>query len=199
MSIYIILGGINAETFRNRKGYFSLNVLTICDSELKIRDIVARWPGSSHDQTIFNNIYIKARFDSREFGHNALVGDSGFAGSPYLIIPLRNPVAPYEQLYREALVHTRNVVERSYGVLKRRFPILAKGIAMNIDRIQAIVVACAVLHNIAIEANETLPDDEVENIDHLVAEGDVMLPQQNNNYGLILEQYLNYFRGVNNN
>lgn len=46
------LGGSNGEIFRNRKGYFSLNVQTMCDSNLKIMDIVARWPGSSHDSTI---------------------------------------------------------------------------------------------------------------------------------------------------
>ncbi|ERL95949.1 hypothetical protein D910_00663 [Dendroctonus ponderosae] len=48
-------GGEDAERFRNRKGYFSWNVQTICDAQLKIIDIVARWPCSCHDQTIFNN------------------------------------------------------------------------------------------------------------------------------------------------
>lgn len=31
------------EQFRNRKGYFSFNVQAICDSNLKILDIVARY------------------------------------------------------------------------------------------------------------------------------------------------------------
>jgi hypothetical protein len=46
-------GGDQAETFRNRKQFFSLNVQTIADANLKIRDIIARWPGSAHDSHIF--------------------------------------------------------------------------------------------------------------------------------------------------
>ncbi|KAJ4447341.1 hypothetical protein ANN_09345 [Periplaneta americana] len=48
-------GGNNAELFRNRKTYFSLNVQAICNANMEFSDIVARWPGSSHDSTIFNN------------------------------------------------------------------------------------------------------------------------------------------------
>ncbi|XP_066596929.1 putative nuclease HARBI1 [Prorops nasuta] len=57
-------GGDDAELFRNRKGFFSINVQVIVNSELEILDIVARWPGSVHDATIFNNSRIKARFES---------------------------------------------------------------------------------------------------------------------------------------
>jgi hypothetical protein len=42
-------GGDNAETFRNRNQCFSFSVQTIADAALKIMDIVARWPGASHD------------------------------------------------------------------------------------------------------------------------------------------------------
>nr|XP_008200958.2 PREDICTED: putative nuclease HARBI1 [Tribolium castaneum] len=48
-------GGANAELYRNRKGYFSINVQTICDADLKLLHIISRWPGSVHDSTIFNN------------------------------------------------------------------------------------------------------------------------------------------------
>ncbi|XP_044262631.1 putative nuclease HARBI1 [Tribolium madens] len=48
-------GGANAELYRNRKGYFSINVQAVCDANLKLLHIVSRWPGSVHDSTIFNN------------------------------------------------------------------------------------------------------------------------------------------------
>ncbi|XP_011705880.1 PREDICTED: putative nuclease HARBI1 [Wasmannia auropunctata] len=47
--------GENAELFRNRKDYFSLNVQAVCNSNLEITNVVARWQGSVHDSTIFNN------------------------------------------------------------------------------------------------------------------------------------------------
>ena len=45
-------GGLYAEHFRNRKGFFSVNVQVVCNSALEIQNIVCRWPGSTHDSTI---------------------------------------------------------------------------------------------------------------------------------------------------
>ncbi|CAI6352816.1 unnamed protein product [Macrosiphum euphorbiae] len=59
-------GGDNAEAYRNRKHFFSINVQTICDANLKILDIVGRWPGSSHDSTIFSNSAIRGKFERGE-------------------------------------------------------------------------------------------------------------------------------------
>jgi hypothetical protein len=39
--------------FVNRKGYHSVNVQMVCDNNLIIRDVVAKWPGSSHDSFIW--------------------------------------------------------------------------------------------------------------------------------------------------
>ncbi|KAB0790080.1 hypothetical protein PPYR_15073, partial [Photinus pyralis] len=57
-------GGEQAEMYRNRKGFFSYNVQAICDARLKIRDVVARWPGSVHHATIFSQSAIKNRLQN---------------------------------------------------------------------------------------------------------------------------------------
>jgi len=36
-------GGVNAELFRNRKGFFSINTQVVVDASMKIVDIVARY------------------------------------------------------------------------------------------------------------------------------------------------------------
>lgn len=72
--MFILSGGDDAELYRNRKGFFSLNTQVIGDADLKIRDIVARWPGSTHDQTIFANSRIKVRFEDNEFENLVLLG-----------------------------------------------------------------------------------------------------------------------------
>lgn len=124
INIFSFVGGANAENFRNRKGYFSLNVQVVGDANLYIKDIVARWPGSTHDQTIFNNSLLKARFENNEFGNSIMVGDSGYALRKYLITPMLNPTVNVEQVFNESQIRTRNPIERLFGVLKRRFPIL---------------------------------------------------------------------------
>lgn len=60
--------------YRNRKGYFSINVQIVGDARLRIRDIVARWPGSTHDATIFANSHIRARHENGEFPNTVLLG-----------------------------------------------------------------------------------------------------------------------------
>lgn len=175
-------GGENAELFRNRKGYFSFNVQVICDPHLKIQDVVCRWQGSAHDSTIFNNSRIKARLEQGDFGIDSLIiGDSGYPIKPYLITPLRDPQTPAEQLFNQSLIRTRNVVERCFGVLKRRFPVLSLGIRLKIEKVEPIVTASAVLHNIACQRNE--PDFIVgEDILQAIEEAnnmDLLMPDQN--------------------
>ena len=43
---------IGGERFRNRKGYFSVNVQAICSMDLIFWDVVVRLPGSTHDSRI---------------------------------------------------------------------------------------------------------------------------------------------------
>ena len=45
----------NAMAFVNRKQFYSINVQAVCESDAFITNIVARWPGSTHDSSIFDN------------------------------------------------------------------------------------------------------------------------------------------------
>lgn len=148
-------GGDTAENFRNRKSNFSMNVQVACDSQMRCMDIVARWPGSAHDQTIFNNSALKEKFENGQFGNGVLLGDSGYESKHYLFTPISNPSTPAENLYNEAQIRTRNVIERCFGVCKNRFPVLRRQITLSLARVQAVIVACFVLHNIAIDSKES--------------------------------------------
>ncbi|XP_011057073.1 PREDICTED: LOW QUALITY PROTEIN: putative nuclease HARBI1 [Acromyrmex echinatior] len=141
-------GGHNAEIFRNRKQIFSLNIQTVADPFLKIRDIVVRWLVSCHDSHIFRNSALYASLEIDRFGDNVIVADSGYPVKSYLLTPLQQVRHNAEALYNESLVRTKNVVERKYGLWKRRFPALAMGIRLKLDTIQAMIVVTAILDNI---------------------------------------------------
>jgi nuclease HARBI1 len=82
-------GGANAEVYRNRKGYFSINTQLICDAQLKIMAVDARWGGSVHDQTIFDNSAAKYEISRNPlFRTGYLVGDGGYGCQKYLLTPL---------------------------------------------------------------------------------------------------------------
>lgn len=94
----------------------------VCDAKLCLRNVIARWPGSVHDSTIFNDSPLCAQLERGDFGTMVIVGDSGYPCRPYLLTPVLNPRTPAEATYNEAEISTRNPIERLFGILKRRFP-----------------------------------------------------------------------------
>jgi len=120
-------------------------------------DIVSRWPGSTHDATIFRNSRICSRFESNEFEDAVIVADSGYPCNRFVMTPLSRVTTQAESLFNESIIRTRNCVERQYGVWKNRFPVLSLGIRMDVKQVEAIIVATAVLHNICNLCNDNEP------------------------------------------
>jgi nuclease HARBI1 len=154
-------GGDDAEVYRNRKGFFSINVQLVCDCTGYISDVVARWPGSVHDSTIFDNCALRAMFEAKQL-QGCLVGDGGYACRQYMLTPLSNPTTPAEKAYNEAQISARNCIERANGLLKRRFPALKYGMRLNVENTLPVIVATVVLHNIAVTLHDEEPDDDEE-------------------------------------
>lgn len=63
-------------------------------------------------------------------------------------------------MYNESYISSRNTIERCFGVWKRWFSILYLGMRVSLENSKAIVAA-AVLHNLAINENNGIPQDEV--------------------------------------
>lgn len=187
-------GGNNAEIFRNRKGYFSINTQVVCSAKLKIIDLVCRWPGSTHDNHIFENSALKIRMQNGEMGNGVLLADRGYALRAYVITPLENPQTEAENVFNEAQIRTRNVIERVFGVWKRRFPILSLGIRCKIPFNQMIIVACAVLQNIAVDHNEENFEDENDGEEI----GGNNIPEEMNHDMGAREPFIDYFRNLIN-
>ncbi|XP_045763464.1 putative nuclease HARBI1 [Maniola jurtina] len=177
-------GGENPEIFRNRKHYFSLNVQAICNAKLEFTDVVARWPGSTHDSYIFSNCYRRAMFEQGRYGNAVLVGDAGYACNNYMMTPLDQCNTEAENLYNESHIRTRNCVERLFGVWKRRFPAMAIGLGVSVQHSFPIIIATAVLHNIARRSGETTPPDDNIIInpaswDAILADGNINIANMN--------------------
>lgn len=86
----------------------------------RIRDIVSKWPGSHHDSVVFDASGIK-QYLSGDNIDGWLLGDAGYPLRPYLLTPVRNPQTFQEEQYNRAHKATRNIIERTYGLLKARF------------------------------------------------------------------------------
>lgn len=159
---FIVSGGETAEIYRNRKGYFSINTQAICSADLIFTDVVARWHGSAHDSHIWENSNQRRHFLQGTYGNYCLLGDSGYAQTTFMMTPLRIVNSPIQSLYNESQIRTRNTIERTFGIWKRRFPIMSRGIQVNLSRIPGIIIATCVLHNIARLHNDPEPPYDPE-------------------------------------
>ncbi|CAN7995542.1 unnamed protein product [Ixodes hexagonus] len=112
-------GGDDGELFRNRKGYFSINVQAITGPELQFLDVVASWPGSVHDSRIFDMCRAHVLYKDGVVP-GLLLGDMGYACLPFLMTPLADPGAARSpgDKYNKAHIKTRNSIERAFGVWK---------------------------------------------------------------------------------
>ncbi|KAJ8917015.1 hypothetical protein NQ315_012933 [Exocentrus adspersus] len=161
----------------NRKGFHSINVQLICDSRMKILNVCARYPGSTHDCYIWNNSNVQQLLRNlHTAGHRDyfLLGDSGYQLQEWLltpIIPEPQPRTP-ERRYNNAHKTTRSIIERVNGVLKMRFRCLLKHRVLHYSPEMAcrIINACVVLHNICIDQNDIEVDDngELDNIGYFL-------------------------------
>lgn len=164
--------GDRPELYRNRKGYFSLNVQAVCGPDLQFFNVVSRWWGSAHDSNIFDNSRLCQEFeDGLHRGH--LLGDAGYPCRKYLLTPLINPREPNDIRYNERHTKTRNTIERAFGLLKRRFSCLGKCLYTALENSKNIIVAALVLHNIAVVQNVPMPSDvDVDVLDEPNPEGE---------------------------
>lgn len=125
---------------------------------MEFLDVVPQWPGSQHDSRIFQNSRLYTRYDQRQL-NGLLVGDSGYPSLPFLLTPVANPTTDAEETYNIVQSKTRRIVERTFGTWKRRFPCLSKGLTNKLICSTAIVMACAVLHNLSLCYDNILPED----------------------------------------
>ncbi|XP_045076311.1 putative nuclease HARBI1 [Coregonus clupeaformis] len=148
----------------NRKHFHSINVQIICDAQMRLTNIVARWAGSTHDSYILTNSMVGMRLQAGRVRDGWLLGDSGYPLKTWLLTPLTNPQTDRERRYNDA----RSVVERAIGQLKCRWRCLDRTGGMLLyrpDKVCRIILACGVLHNVAhrhgIPLGEVgaLPDD----------------------------------------
>nr|XP_033492081.1 putative nuclease HARBI1 [Epinephelus lanceolatus] len=109
----------NSMQFMNRKNYHSINVQVICDADCRILNFVARWPGGTHNSFILRNS--GSAFEAGAVRDGWLVGDRGYGLKTWLMTPFANPQTPQEVRYNTIHVHTRSVIERTFGQLKGRW------------------------------------------------------------------------------
>lgn len=94
------------DQFVNRKGFHSVNVQIAFDAFYNIVDIVARWPGSTHDSRILQNSGLRQLFENGHMpGHYHLLGDNGYACKRWMLTPYLHPQPGAQEAYNRYFMY----------------------------------------------------------------------------------------------
>ncbi|XP_067249432.1 putative nuclease HARBI1 [Chanodichthys erythropterus] len=156
----IIAPSENEADYVNRKSFHSINVQIICDAAHIITNVEAKWPGSVHDSRIYRESTLSNRLECGEID-GFLLGDRGYPCQPKLMTPYPEPEPGPQQRFNVAHCRTRAQVEMTIGLLKARFQCL-RHLRVTPERACDIILACVVLHNIAIIRGEQHPALQIQ-------------------------------------
>ncbi|XP_042944692.1 protein ALP1-like [Carya illinoinensis] len=149
----------------------SQNVLAACDFDMRFTFIYAGWEGTAHDARIFMDALTRPgiNFPWPPEGYYYLV-DSAYPCTQGFLLPYprvryhrserhgNRSFHGYQDYFNYRHSSLRNVNERSFSVLKKRFRILRSMNPYKPTNQRYIVVACCVIHNII---RTITPDDHI--------------------------------------
>ena len=153
---------IHPQTFWGRKQRYSLNVQVV-GNDSRICDIDCSWPGSANDSTIYHYSAVKQHMESQVTYKCA--ADSGYSISQIIVKPYDKDAALNDRRkkkFNSALSGIRTIMtENIFGRWKKRFPIITN-LRTHLQLSQKIIIATAILHNIATLWSDPLPEGEEE-------------------------------------
>ena len=140
----------NRDQFKNRDGYFSLNVQAVVNHRGAITHLSPRWPGSVHDTRILKESDMQQVLDQHLLGNKYLVGDQGYRCQANLLSPYPTEETAKKEHFNIALSQTQVKVECVFGQLKRKFACLSKRPDLDPKQMITVIRACVFLWNFGI-------------------------------------------------
>jgi hypothetical protein len=161
--------------WRNRKGFLAQNVLAAVNFNFEFVFVLAGWEGSAHDTRVFNDATSKGlNIPQKKY----FLADAGYGLRQGLMTPFRGVryhlkeqakaglrPANQKEIYNLRHATLRNIVERIFGCLKRKFPILQTAPEVELKKQVHLIYALCALWNY-IRSHEQLdnlfddPDEE---------------------------------------
>lgn len=150
----------NHEAYFSRKSKYAIKIQVICDFNLKVRHLVAGYPGSVHDARIFKECGVALDSNQHFSKGQFLLGDKAYGLTKNLLTPFRpqsNVLNPaLRKKFNKRLSKYRIRVEHCFGGLTERFESL-KELRVQIDNPETLkfacdwIVVCCILHNIIVD------------------------------------------------
>ncbi|XP_077531140.1 uncharacterized protein LOC144143194 [Haemaphysalis longicornis] len=154
----------SADSYFNRKKFYSIVIQGVCDGDLMFTDVFVGFPGSAHDARVLRESFFFQDAASKcEGGY--LIGGAAYPLLPWLLPPYKQTTGnwqPHMSTFNTAHSRQRVAIERAFGLLKARFQRLLYVDVASIWFTVDIVLAACVLHNIAGRAADAMDEEDVD-------------------------------------
>lgn len=147
-------------------------MLGVCAPDLKFIYVLPGWEGSASDVRVLRDA-LRRNNPFQVPSEKYYLVDAGYSNGPGFLAPYRgtryhlnewtgNRPRNYKELFNLRHSSARNVIERAFGLLKKRWSILRTSSFFNIKTQIRIINACCTLHNfIRIEQlNDSILEDQ---------------------------------------
>ncbi|XP_031474036.1 uncharacterized protein LOC116246345 [Nymphaea colorata] len=153
--------------FRNRNGTLSQNVFAVVGFDMRFHYVLAGWEGNATNSRVLYSA-LDTEIDPFVIPTGKYyLGDGEYPNIHGLLTPYRGHryhlsefnasgarrVTSAEELFNHRHSSLRTTVERAFGLLKGRFPILKAQVSFPYRKQVGIVLATCVLHNFIIDHN----------------------------------------------
>lgn len=146
-------------SFRNRKGLWGIVVLAGCDARTKFHLFSAANTGSTNDCTAWDRCKLKEVVVDNNSLPNSFyfIGDEAFSCSNQFLVPWGGVgIGRSKDSFNYHLSVRRQVIERAFGILTKRWGIFWRPIFAAYDKWSLIATAAAKLHNLCIDQNSPI-------------------------------------------
>ncbi|KAL5571103.1 hypothetical protein UlMin_020700 [Ulmus minor] len=159
-----------APRYHGRKDYPTQNVMATCEFDMRFTYVLPGWEGTASDSRIIKDALERDDKLIIPKGKFYLV-DSGYMLRSGLLTPYRgvryhlkkySARAPEDaqEIFNHRHAALRNVIERTFGLLKKWFPIISGSAEPHypVKTVTEIVLSCCILHNylMGVDPNEQI-------------------------------------------
>jgi hypothetical protein len=148
-------GVLNPREFFCRKGFYSINVQAVCDSDWRFLDIDIRWPGSTSDTMAWMTTDVYKAIQQKIIPDGFFfVGDAAYPCSKHMLTPVPGNVwsiGRWADSYNFRQSPLRINVECAFGLFMKRWGIMWKPLECSFKRAPAVFKCCVLLHNFCID------------------------------------------------
>jgi hypothetical protein len=145
--------------YRCRKGGFAIILMAGCDVRGKFYFATSNHCGSTNDIIAWNDSKLcEALNENKLPPQYFIIGDEAFTNTQQFLSPWSGRGLPrYKDSFNYWLSHSRQCIERAFGMLTQRWGIFHRSFMFSFDRWSLVTQVCLKLHNLCIDRNVNMP------------------------------------------